>query len=72
MAASRHLALSALAEPALMLAVFTLAIAARSTDPQRTRFARKAAMAVGGLALMTSTIHFTMQARIDADRTLEA
>ncbi len=49
-----------------------LSIAARSTDPQRTRFARKAAMAVGGLALMTSTIHFTMQARIDADRTLEA
>jgi len=32
MAASRHLALSALAEPALVLAVFTLAIAARSTD----------------------------------------
>ena len=32
MAASRHLALSALAEPALMLAVFTLAIAAKSTD----------------------------------------
>ena len=35
MAASRHLALSALAEPALMLAVFTLAIAARSTDLSR-------------------------------------
>ena len=35
MAASRHLALSALAEPALMLAVFTLAIAARSTDLAR-------------------------------------
>lgn len=49
-----------------------LSIAARSTDPRRTRFARKDAMAVGGLALMTSTIHFTMQARIDADRTLEA
>jgi formate hydrogenlyase subunit 4 len=32
MAASRHLALSALAEPALMLAAFTLAIAAHSTD----------------------------------------
>jgi formate hydrogenlyase subunit 4 len=32
MAASRHLALSALAEPALMMAVFTLAIAAHSTD----------------------------------------
>ena len=35
MAASRHLALSALAEPALMLAAFTLAIAARSTDLAR-------------------------------------
>ena len=35
MAASRHLALSALAEPALMLSVFTLAIAARSTDLSR-------------------------------------
>jgi formate hydrogenlyase subunit 4 len=35
MAASRHLALSALAEPALMMAVFTLAIAARSTDLAR-------------------------------------
>lgn len=32
MAASRHLALSALAEPALMLAVFTLALNARSTN----------------------------------------
>lgn len=32
MAASRHLALSALAEPALLLAVFTLAIGARTTD----------------------------------------
>jgi formate hydrogenlyase subunit 4 len=32
MAASRHLALSALAEPALMLAVFTLALNAKSTD----------------------------------------
>ncbi|MCC6350288.1 MAG: NADH-quinone oxidoreductase subunit H [Candidatus Eisenbacteria bacterium] len=32
MSASRHLALSALAEPALMLAVFTLALNARSTD----------------------------------------
>jgi formate hydrogenlyase subunit 4 len=35
MAASRHLALSALAEPALMMAVFTLAIAAKSTDLAR-------------------------------------
>jgi formate hydrogenlyase subunit 4 len=35
MAASRHLALSALAEPALMMAVFTLAIAAHSTDLAR-------------------------------------
>ena len=35
MAASRHIALSALAEPALMLAVFTLALAARSTDLSR-------------------------------------
>jgi len=32
MAASRHLALSALAEPALMLAVFTLALNAQSTN----------------------------------------
>ncbi len=32
MGASRHLALSALAEPALMLAVFTLALNARSTN----------------------------------------
>ncbi|OGF13669.1 MAG: formate hydrogenlyase [Candidatus Eisenbacteria bacterium RBG_16_71_46] len=32
MGASRHLALSGLAEPALMLAVFTLAIGAHSTD----------------------------------------
>ena len=35
MAASRHLALSALAEPALMLSVFTLAIMAQSTDLAR-------------------------------------
>jgi len=35
MSASRHLALSALAEPALMMAVFTLAIAAHSTDLAR-------------------------------------
>lgn len=35
MAASRHLALSALAEPALMLAVFTLALGAGSTDLSR-------------------------------------
>jgi formate hydrogenlyase subunit 4 len=32
MAASRHMALSALAEPALMLAVFTLAVGAQSTE----------------------------------------
>lgn len=32
MAASRHLALSALAEPALMLSIFTLALVAHSTD----------------------------------------
>ena len=35
MAASRHIALSALAEPALMLSVFTLALAAHSTDLSR-------------------------------------
>jgi formate hydrogenlyase subunit 4 len=35
MAASRHMALSALAEPALMLSVFTLAIGAHSTDLAR-------------------------------------
>lgn len=35
MAASRHLALSALAEPALLLSGFTLALAAGSTDPGR-------------------------------------
>lgn len=35
MAASRHLALSALAEPALVMAVFTLALAAHSTDLAR-------------------------------------
>ena len=45
--------------------------AARRSDPQKIRFARKAAMAVGGFALVTSTIHFTMQARIDADQALE-
>ena len=41
-------------------------VAARRSDPQKIRFARKAALAVGGFALVTSTIHFTMQARIDA------
>ena len=35
MAASRHVAMSALAEPALMLAVFTLALGAGSTDLAR-------------------------------------
>jgi len=49
-----------------------LSAAARGSDPQRIRFAQKAALAVGGFALVTSTIHFTMQARIDADQGLEA
>lgn len=43
MAASRHLALSALAEPALMLAVFTLALNAGSTDLARIAAAVEAA-----------------------------
>lgn len=43
MAASRHLALSALAEPALMLAVFTLALNAGSTDLSRIAAAVEAA-----------------------------
>jgi formate hydrogenlyase subunit 4 len=46
MAASRHLALSALAEPALMLAVFTLAIAAHSTD--LSKISRAVALAPHG------------------------
>ncbi|HEY2954221.1 MAG TPA: NADH-quinone oxidoreductase subunit H [Candidatus Eisenbacteria bacterium] len=46
MAASRHLALSALAEPALMLAVFTLAIGAHSTD--LARISRAVALAPHG------------------------
>ena len=50
----------------------TISIAARRTDPRHTRFAQKAAMVVGGFALITSTIHFTLQTRIDADRALEA
>jgi len=54
-----------------MLVGLVLSIAARRSDPQKIRFARKAAMAVGGFALVTSTIHFTMQARIDADQALE-
>jgi formate hydrogenlyase subunit 4 len=45
MAASRHLALSALAEPALMLAVFTLALNAHSTDLARISAAVVAAPA---------------------------
>lgn len=55
-----------------MVVGIVLSIAARRTDPQQTRFAKKAAMVVGGFALITSTVHFTMQARIDADRSLEA
>lgn len=46
MAASRHLALSALAEPALMLAAFTLAIAAHSTD--LSKISRAVALAPHG------------------------
>lgn len=45
MAASRHLALSALAEPALMLAIFTLALTAHSTDLARIAAAVEAAPA---------------------------
>jgi hypothetical protein len=55
-----------------MVVGLVLSIAARRTDARRVRFAQKAAMAVGGIALTTSTIHFTMQGRIDADRALEA
>ena len=55
-----------------MVAGLVLSAAARSIDPQRFRFAHKAALAVGGFAIVTSTIHFTMQARIDADQGLEA
>jgi hypothetical protein len=55
-----------------MVVGLVLSIAARATDPRRIRFVQKAARAVGGLALMTSTVHFTMQSRIDADRALEA
>lgn len=58
---------------ALPVAVgLVVSIAARRTDPRHTRFAQKAAMVVGGFALITSTIHFTLQTRIDADRALEA
>lgn len=58
---------------ALPLAVgLVLSIAARSTNPQKIRFVHKAAMAVGGIALVTSAIHFTMEARIEDDRALEA
>lgn len=49
-----------------------LSIAARQTDPARWRFTTKAAMAVGGFALLASTFHYTMVERIEADRTLEA
>jgi formate hydrogenlyase subunit 4 len=45
MSASRHLALSALAEPALMLAIFTLALNAHSTDLARIAAAVEAAPA---------------------------
>lgn len=54
-----------------MIVGLVLSIAARRSDPQKIRFARKAALAVGGFALVTSTIHFTMQARVDADQALE-
>ena len=54
-----------------MVVGLVLSVAARRTNPEKTRFARKAAMAVGGFALVTSTIHFTMQARVDADQALE-
>lgn len=43
MAASRHLALAALGEPALMLAVFTLALGAQTTDLHRISAAVAAA-----------------------------
>ncbi len=48
-----------------------LSIAARRTDRQRVRFAHKAALAVGGVALVTAAIHYNLQGRIDADRALE-
>ena len=54
-----------------MLVGLVLSIEARRSVPQKIRFARKAAMALGGFALETSTIHFIMQARIDADQALE-
>ena len=54
-----------------MVVGLILSVAARRTDPQKARFVTKAALAVGGFALVTSTIHFTMQARIDADQALE-
>jgi len=54
-----------------MIVGLVLSVAARRSDPSRVRFAQKAALAVGGFALVTSTIHFTMQARIDADQGLE-
>ncbi len=55
-----------------MIVGLVLSVAARRSNPQTTRFAKKAALAVGGFAIVTSTIHFTMQARIDADQMLEA
>jgi hypothetical protein len=54
-----------------MVVGLILSVAARRSDPQKARFVTKAALAVGGFALVTSTIHFTMQARIDADQALE-
>ena len=54
-----------------MVVGLILSVAARRTDPRKARFVTKAALAVGGFALVTSTIHFTMQARIDADQALE-
>jgi len=54
-----------------MVVGLVLSIAARRTDRQHVRFAHKAALAVGGVALVTSTIHYTLQGRIDADRALE-
>ncbi len=54
-----------------MVVGLILSVAARRSDPRKARFVTKAALAVGGFALVTSTIHFTMQARIDADQALE-
>ena len=54
-----------------MVVGLVLSSVARQTDPPKTRCAKKAALAVGGFALVTSTIHFTMQARIHADQGLE-